>query len=89
MTGDTRPSGVHEGLEDIFTRLAPKLSGFTELPKIKVADILVDGDRAFVRAVGVGAGAYGPYHQPYYGYFLREQGDGLAEIIEYLGRRSA
>lgn len=84
LTGETPASGVYEGLDDIFGRLAPKLSGFTELPKIKVSDIVVDGDKAFVRAVGVGAGAYGPYKQPYYGYFLRVEGDGLAEIVEYL-----
>ncbi|AMK24361.1 MULTISPECIES: nuclear transport factor 2 family protein [unclassified Sphingobium] len=84
MIGDTPASGVYEGLEDIFARLAPKLAGFTQLPMIKVSDILIDGDRAFIRAVGAGAGAYGPYHQPYYGYFLRVEGEGLAEIVEYL-----
>lgn len=84
MTGQTPASGTYEGLDDIFTRLAPKLSGFTELPKIKVSDIVIDGDKAFLRATGVGAGAYGRYEQPYYGYFLRVEGDGLSEIVEYL-----
>lgn len=84
LTGQTQASGVYIGLDDIFTRLAPHLSGFTERPEIKFSDIVVDGDKAFLRAVGVGAGAYGPYRQPYYGYFLRAEGEGLSEIIEYL-----
>jgi ketosteroid isomerase-like protein len=84
LTGQTPASGTYEGLDDIFSRLAPKLAGFTRLPEIKVLDVLVDGDKAFVRAVGSGAGAYGPYEQPHYGYFLRREGSGLSEIIEYL-----
>jgi ketosteroid isomerase-like protein len=84
MTGQTQVSGVYNGLDDIFARLAPKLAGFTERPEIKVSEIMVDGDKAFIRAVGVGAGQYGPYKQPYYGYFLRAEDDGLSEIIEYL-----
>ncbi|KAK5059841.1 hypothetical protein LTR84_009724 [Exophiala bonariae] len=84
MTGQTKVSGVYNGLDDIFTRLAPQLAGFTQRPEIKVSEILVDGDKAFIRAVGVGAGQYGPYKQPYYGYFLRAEGDGLSEIVEYL-----
>ena len=84
MTGQTEVSGVYNGLDDIFARLAPKLTGFTVRPEIKVSEILVDGDKAFIRAMGVGAGAYGPYEQPYYGYFLRAEGEGLSEIIEYL-----
>jgi hypothetical protein len=84
LTGQTKASGVYNGLDDIFARLAPALAGFTERPKIKVSDMVVDGDKVFIRAVGVGAGAFGPYEQPYYGYFLRAEGEGLAEIIEYL-----
>lgn len=84
LTGQTQASGVYIGLDDIFVRLSPHLSGFTERPEIKFSDIVVDGDKAFLRAVGVGAGSYGPYKQPYYGYFLRAEGDGLGEIIEYL-----
>lgn len=84
MTGQTQCSGVYNGLDDIFARLAPQLAGFTERPQIKASEILVDGDKAFIRAVGTGAGKYGPYKQPYYGYFLRAKGEGLSEIIEYL-----
>ena len=84
LTGQTQASGVYNGLDDIFARLAPQLSGFTERPVIKVSNLVVDGDKAFIQAVGEGAGAYGPYKQPYYGYFLRAEGEGLAEIIEYL-----
>lgn len=84
LTGQTPASGVYEGLVDIFTRLAPKLAGFTERPKIKFSDVIIDGDKAFLRASGKGAGTYGPYEQPYYGYFLKVEGDGLVEIVEYL-----
>lgn len=84
LTGETKGSGVYVGLDDIFNRLAPVLSGFTERPKIVFSDVVVDGDKAFLRAVGEGAGTYGPYKQPYYGYFLRAEGEGLGEIIEFL-----
>lgn len=84
LTGKTEASGVYATRDEVFARLAPKLTGFTELPKIKVIDFLVDGDRAFLRAVGAGAGAFGPYEQPHYGYYLRVEGDGFAEIVEYL-----
>lgn len=84
LTGETPASGVYVGLDDIFNRLAPVLSGFTERPEIVFSDMVVDGDKAFLRAVGSGAGTYGPYKQPYYGYFLRAEGEGLSEIIEYL-----
>ena len=47
------------------------------------SDIIIDGDRAFLRASGVGKATHGVYKQPYYGYYLRAEGDGLAEIIEY------
>jgi hypothetical protein len=84
LTGQTPASGMYIGLEDIFTRLAPALSGFTERPEIKISDVVVDKDKVFIRAVGEGVGTYGPYNQPYYGYFLRAEGEGLSEIIEYL-----
>lgn len=84
LTGQTAASGIYIGLDDIFTRLAPALTGFTERPEIKVSDVVVDKDKAFIRAIGVGEGTYGPYKQPYYGYFLRAEGEGLSEVIEYL-----
>jgi hypothetical protein len=84
LIGQTPASGVYIGIDDIFARLAPALSGFTERPKIEFSDIVIDGNTAFLRAVGKGAGTYGVYEQPYYGYFLRVEGDGLSEIVEYL-----
>ena len=84
LTGQTPVSGTYIGRDDIFNRLAPKLSGFTVRPTIKFSDVVVDGDKAFLRAVGKGEGTYSPYEQPFYGYYLRMEGDGLAEIIEYL-----
>lgn len=83
LTGQTPASGVYKGLDDIFARLAPALSVYTERPTITFSDILVDGDKAFLRASGIGAGRYGVYKQPYYGYYLRREGGGLAEIIEF------
>lgn len=83
LTGQTPASGVYKGLDDIFARLAPALSGYTERPTITFSDIIVDGDKAFLRASGIGRATYGVYKQPYYGYYLRAEGDGLAEIIEY------
>ncbi|KAK5059832.1 hypothetical protein LTR84_009715 [Exophiala bonariae] len=83
LTGQTPVSGVYKGLEDIFARLAPALSGYTERPTIVFSDIIVDGDKAFLRASGIGKATHGVYKQPYYGYYLRAEGDGLAEIIEY------
>ncbi len=84
LIGQTPASGVYEGVDDIFSRLAPKLSGFTQRPKITFSDIVFDGENAFLRASGRGMGTYGAYDQPYYGYFLRIEGDGLIEIVEYL-----
>lgn len=83
LTGQTPASGVYKGLDDIFARLAPALSGYTERPKIVFSDILVDGDKAFLRASGIGKATYGVYEQPYYSYYLRAEGDGLSEIIEF------
>lgn len=83
LTGQTPVSGVYKGLDDIFARLAPALSGYTERPKITFTDVLVDGDKAFLRASGIGRATYGVYRQPYYGYYLRAEGDGLAEMVEY------
>lgn len=84
LTGTTPASGVYEGVDDLFTRLAPHLSRFTGAPDIKVSDVLVDGDKAFLRASGRAAAAYGTYDQPYYGFFLHAKGDGFAEIVEFL-----
>lgn len=84
LSGTTEASGVYEGRDDIFNRLAPKLSGFTKLPEIRFSHRVVDGAHAFLRAVGRGEGAYGAYDQPFYGYYLRAEAEGLAEIIEYL-----
>ncbi|KIV91945.1 hypothetical protein PV10_06432 [Exophiala mesophila] len=83
LTGQTPASGVYKGLDDIFARLAPALSGYTERPTIRVSDVLVDGTQAFVRASGEGKATYGEYKQPYYGYYLRRDGEGLSEIIEF------
>lgn len=84
MIGQTPASGVFFSREDVFDRLAPLLANYKERPTISFSHILVDGDQAFLRASGKGVGKYGPYEQPYYGYYFRVEGDGYAEIIEYL-----
>ena len=83
LTGSTPASGVFNGLDDVFARQAPVLKHYKERPTIVFSDVLVDGDRAFCRASGKGVATYGVYEQPYYGYYLRRDGSGLAEIIEY------
>lgn len=84
LIGTTRASGTYIGPDDVFARLAPLLSSFTERPQMKFSHILVDGDQAFLRASGKGNGLYAPYEQPFYGFYFRVEGDGFAEMIEYL-----
>jgi len=52
-------------------------------PTITFSHVMVDGDQAFLRASGQGVGRYGPYSQPYYGYWFRAVDDGYADIIEF------
>ncbi|GGJ53092.1 hypothetical protein CDQ92_11510 [Sphingopyxis bauzanensis] len=84
LIGKTEASGVYYGPDDILTRLAPLLSNFTERPRMRVSHILVDGDQAFVRASGKGAGIHGPYEQPYYGFYFRAANEGFSELVEFL-----
>lgn len=84
LIGKTKASGTYHGPDDIFARLAPLLANFTERPRMRVSHILVDGDQAFVRASGKGAGIFGPYEQPYYGFYFRTAGEGFAELLEFL-----
>ena len=84
LIGKTKASGIYIGPDDVFARLAPLLSNFTERPQMKFSHILVDGDQAFLRASGKGDGLYGPYEQPFYGFYFRVKGEGFAEMIEYL-----
>lgn len=84
MIGKTPASGVFFNREDVFNRLAPLLANYKQRPTIEFSNVLVDGDQAFLRAAGKGEGLYGVYEQPYYGYYFRVEGDGYAEIIEYL-----
>lgn len=83
LTGQTPASGIYKGLDDIFGRLQPVLSHYLERPTIQFTAVLVDGDKAFCRASGVGQATHGVYKQPYYGYYLRAEGEGLGEIIEF------
>jgi hypothetical protein len=84
MIGKTPASGVFLNRKDVFDRLAPLLANYKTRPTIRFSQVLVDGDQAFLRASGKGEGIYGVYEQPYYGYYFRVEGDGYAEIIEYL-----
>jgi len=85
LIGQTKISGTYHGPDDVFKRLAPLLSHFKVRPQMKFSEVLVDGDRAFLRASSTGGvGTYGPYEQPYYGFYLRVEGEGFAELVEYL-----
>lgn len=84
LIGATPASGIYHGPADVFSRLAPLLSNFTERPAMRFSHILIDGDQAFLRASGEGHGRHGPYAQPYYGFYFRVEGDGFAELVEYL-----
>lgn len=84
LIGKTKASDTYIGPDDVFTRLAPLLSNFKERPRLKFSHILVDGDQAFLRASGKGAGLHGPYEQPFYGFYFRVEGDGFAEMVEFL-----
>jgi hypothetical protein len=66
-------------------RLAPLLVHFTARPQMTFSEIMIDGYRAFLRASSTGgAGRYGPYAQPFYGFYLRVEGEGFAELVEFL-----
>jgi len=84
VIGENKTSGIYNGVEDVFKRLVPQYSIFKVPPKITFSEILVDGDKAFLRASGHGEGVFGHYEQPYYGFYLRVEGDGLAEVIEFM-----
>jgi len=85
IIGESPVSGTYRGPDDVFNRLAPLLVNFTVRPQMKFSEVVIDGDRAFLRASSTGgAGKYGPYAQPFYGFYLRVEGDGLAELIEFL-----
>lgn len=84
LIGKTRASGTYIGPDDVFARLAPLLSNFTERPRMQFSHILVDGNQAFLRASGEGCGLYGRYEQPFYGFYFRVENGGFAEMIEYL-----
>jgi ketosteroid isomerase-like protein len=84
VTGKTAVSGTYEGRVDVFNRLLPALAGFTSGPDIRFSHVFIDGDEAMVRATGSAQGVTGPYDQPYYAWYFRVAGDGLAEAIEYL-----
>jgi ketosteroid isomerase-like protein len=85
IIGESPVSGTYHGPDDVFERLAPLLVNFTARPQMHFSDVMIDGDKAFLRASSTGgAGKYGPYAQPYYGFFLRVEGDGFAELVEYL-----
>jgi hypothetical protein len=85
IIGESPISGTYHGPDDVFDRLAPLLANFTARPQMKFSEVMIDGYRAFLRASSTGgAGKYGPYAQPHYGFYLRVEGDGFAELVEFL-----
>ena len=84
LIGKTAASGVYNGRQDLFDRLIPLLGAFKEPPALKFSAEIVDGNRAAIRAGGVGLGPYGPYEQPYYVWLVEVDGEGFSEMIEFI-----
>jgi hypothetical protein len=86
IVGTTKASGVYHGRADLLDRLMKVLTGFVIPPKVTFSDFVVDGDKGFLRGAGSegSMGVTGPYRQPYYGWYVRAEGDGFAEMIEFL-----
>ncbi|GAY22558.1 MULTISPECIES: nuclear transport factor 2 family protein [Sphingobium] len=85
LIGESPVSGTYYGPDDTMERLAPLLVHFTVRPQMTFSEIMIDGYRAFLRASSTGgAGKYGPYAQPFYGFYLRVEGEGFAELVEFL-----
>lgn len=84
VIGTTPASGTYHGRADLFARLLPVLGTFKVPPTLKFGDVVVDGDKAALRASGAGVGPTGDYAQPYYVFFATVKGEGFAEIIEHL-----
>jgi hypothetical protein len=83
--GECPASGVYHGPDDLLSRLAPLLATYRKRPNMTFSEAMICGNRAFLRASSSGAeGLYGPYAQPYYGFYLRVKGDGFDEIVEFL-----
>jgi len=75
IIGESPVSGTYHGPDDVFARLAPLLAHFTIRPQMRFSEIMIDRDRAFLRASSSGgAGRFGPYAQPQYGFYLRVEG---------------
>jgi hypothetical protein len=84
LLGKTPASGTFNGIDEFLERLAPFVSNFKVWPSMRFSDTVVDGDKAFLRASGRGEGLFGPYEQPFYGFYIRVEGSGFAELIEFL-----
>lgn len=85
IIGKTEVSGTFTGPEALFAHLSRFESAVKTWPEYRFsAAVVVDGDQAFLRASGGGEGLYGAYEQPHYGYYMRVEGEGFAEIIEYM-----
>lgn len=84
VIGKTPASGVYHGPEDIYARLLPVLAAFPTPPQLTFGDVVVEGDKGMIRAAGTGVGPTGNYDQPYYVWSVRVEGDGFAEMIEFL-----
>ncbi len=84
VIGKTPVSGTYHGRKDLFERLLPALGSFTTPPKVKFADVAVDGNQGMLRASGAGVGPTGAYDQPYYVWAVRVEGEGFSEMIEFM-----
>lgn len=84
VIGTTPASGVYNGRDDLFARLVPVLSGFSEPPVVTFEEPIVQGDRAVLVGSGRGIGPTGVYEQPHYAFVMRAADGAFAEITEFM-----
>ena len=84
LIGKTPLSGKYHGRKDVLERFLGPIATWPSPPSLTFGEVIVEGDKAAVRASGTGVGPTGPYRQPYYMFYIRVANGGFAEVIEYL-----
>ena len=84
LIGKTPLSGTFHGRKDVFERFLAPIATWPSSPSLTFGDLIVEGDKAALRASGTGIGPTGPYSQPHYMFYFKVANGGFAEVIEYL-----
>lgn len=84
LIGETPLSGTYHGRKDVLERFLGPIATWPSPPALTFGDVIVEGDKAAIRASGGGIGPTGPYSQPHYMFYVRVANGGFAEVIEYL-----